>query len=333
MIYINKKLLTLGICALLLCVIFSGGCITQKEEENEEEGETEEILDYDHTDYTVSDCILPNVNDWLYQLQNIDLDAVGKTKFDLIVMDYSRDDSDENTFTKSEIEALKHSSGGNKVVISYISIGEAEDYRYYWNASWKDNPPSFLEAENPEWESNYKVRYWEKEWQDIILGSNNSYVDKIISAGFDGIYLDIIDAYEYFEEKGRTTAAREMVEFVITISQYCKVDKGQPNFIIVPQNGEELSVHQDYLDAVDGLGKEDLFYNGNDKQSMESVNCSIQLIDNFKKTGKIVLSVDYCIKTKTIDDYYSKSIEKGYIPYSTVRDLDKLTINLGHEPD
>lgn len=333
MVKVKKNIFSvISSCTLLLLIIFSSGCTTI-EEEKEEDGETEEIVDYDNKDYTVSNCILPDVNEWLYQLQNIDLDAIGKKKFDLIVMDYSRDGSDEYAFTKSEIEALKNSAGGNKVVISYISIGEAEDYRYYWKAFWKDNPPSFLEAENPEWESNYKVRYWEKEWQDIIFGSNSSYVDKIISAGFDGIYLDIIDAYEYFEEKGRTTAAREMVEFVRAISEYCKLDKGLPDFLIIPQNGEGLSVHQDYLDAVDGLGKEDLFYDGNDKQSMESVNFSIQLIDNFKKTGKIVLSVDYCTNTKTIDNYYSKSIEKGYIPYSTIRDLDKLTINLGHEPD
>jgi len=47
-------------------------------------------------------------------------------------MDYSKDGGDENAFTKFEIEALKSSFGGDKIVISYISIGEAEDYRYYW---------------------------------------------------------------------------------------------------------------------------------------------------------------------------------------------------------
>jgi cysteinyl-tRNA synthetase len=328
----KNRLCVIGICILLLLSIFSSGCTTT-EDENEEDEETDDIFDYDHTDYTISNNILSDVNDWLYQLQELDLDAIGKEKFDLIVMDYSEDGSDETAFTKPEIEALKSSPGGDKVMISYISIGEAEAYRYYWVSSWKENPPSFIESENPDWESNYKVRYWEQDWQDIIFGSNNSYIDKIISAGFDGIYLDIIDAYEYFEEKGRTTAAREMVEFVKAISQYCKLDKGLPDFFIIPQNGEGLSVHQDYLDAVDGLGKEDLFYDGNDRQSMEDVNYSIQLVDNFKKAGKIVLSVDYCTNTKTIDDYYSISIEKGYIPYSTGRDLDRLTINPGHEPD
>ena len=80
-----------------------------------------------------------------------------------------------------------------------MSIGEAEDYRYYWQADWSTNPPSWIEEENPDWEGNYIVKYWEQEWQDIIYGNDNSYLKKIVDAGFDGVYLDIIDAFEYFE--------------------------------------------------------------------------------------------------------------------------------------
>jgi hypothetical protein len=32
-------------------------------------------------------------NDFVYQLQRIDLQAIGNTKFDLVIMDYSRDGS------------------------------------------------------------------------------------------------------------------------------------------------------------------------------------------------------------------------------------------------
>jgi cysteinyl-tRNA synthetase len=85
------------------------------------------------------------------------------------------------------------------LVIAYLSIGEAEDYRYYWKPVWKTNPPSWLKAEDPNWEGNYVVAYWEKDWQNIIFGNSNAYLDKIIKDGFDGAYLDIIDAFEYFE--------------------------------------------------------------------------------------------------------------------------------------
>ena len=48
-------------------------------------------------------------NDFVYQLQRIDLTAMGKTKFDLVIMDYSRDGSDERRFTAPQIRTLKSS--------------------------------------------------------------------------------------------------------------------------------------------------------------------------------------------------------------------------------
>lgn len=133
------------------------------------------------------------------------LKAIKNTNYDLIIMDAY--DNDGNLFSKSDIKSLKtKANGGKRLVISYMSIGEAEDYRWYFNNSWvndgkpKSNAPSWLDKENPDWQGNYKVRYWDKNWQDIIYGNDKSYTKKILNAGFDGVYLDIIDAYEYYEE-------------------------------------------------------------------------------------------------------------------------------------
>jgi cysteinyl-tRNA synthetase len=43
--------------------------------------------------------------------------------------------------------------------------------------------------------------YWTKPWRDILFGTEEAYLDQILAAGFDGVYLDVIDAYEYFEEQ------------------------------------------------------------------------------------------------------------------------------------
>jgi cysteinyl-tRNA synthetase len=80
-----------------------------------------------------------------------------------------------------------------------MSVGEAEDYRYYWRSEWKKDPPGWLDEENPEWEGNYKVHYWDTEWHSILYRSEGAYIDRILDAGFDGVYLDLIDAYEYYE--------------------------------------------------------------------------------------------------------------------------------------
>ncbi len=127
------------------------------------------------------------------------INALSNTYYDLFIIDAF---FNGELLSPEDIEKLKRKpNGARRIVVAYMSIGEAEDYRYYWKDEWYQNPPDWLEEENPDWPGNYKVKYWNKEWQSIIFGSEDAYLDKILSVGFDGVYLDIIDAYEYFEEK------------------------------------------------------------------------------------------------------------------------------------
>lgn len=125
------------------------------------------------------------------------IDDVSSTNYDIILMDLYHN---EEAYTSDEISQLKiKDNNGSRLVIAYMSIGEAEDYRFYWDNSWNSKKPVWLDKENPDWAGNYKVRYWEQSWQEIIYGNDNSYLKNILSAGFDGVYLDIIDGFEYFE--------------------------------------------------------------------------------------------------------------------------------------
>lgn len=127
------------------------------------------------------------------------INAVTATNYDLLLMDLFI--SDNISFTAAEINQLKHkANGGKRMVICYMSVGEAEQYRYYWQSSWRNHPPAWLDKENPSWAGNFKVKYWDSAWQHIIYGNDASYLKKIIDAGFDGAYLDIIDAFEYYEK-------------------------------------------------------------------------------------------------------------------------------------
>jgi len=127
------------------------------------------------------------------------LNAIRNTNYDVLLIDAFHEG---DVLTADDIADLKSkANGGTRLVIAYMSIGEAEDYRYYWFNEWKSNPPSWLANENPNWHGNYKVRYWAPAWQEIIYGNDTSYLGKILDAGFNGVYLDIIDAFEYFEDR------------------------------------------------------------------------------------------------------------------------------------
>lgn len=121
------------------------------------------------------------------------------TNYDLIILDLF---FNEDTFTAEEIQQLKKKkNGGDRLVIAYMSIGEAEDYRYYWDETWNSNQPDWLVEENPHWAGNFKIAYWNEDWKNLIYRNENSYLSKIVNANFDGVYLDIIDAFQYFEAK------------------------------------------------------------------------------------------------------------------------------------
>ena len=130
------------------------------------------------------------------------INALKATNYDAFIIDLFFDDNNlgQVAYTLAEIDSLRTKpGGGSRLVIAYMSIGEAEDYRFYWNAAWANTPPLWLEGENPDWPGNYKVKYWDPAWQSVIYGNGASYLKKILDAGFDGVYLDIIDAFEYFE--------------------------------------------------------------------------------------------------------------------------------------
>jgi cysteinyl-tRNA synthetase, unknown class len=139
------------------------------------------------------------INPSNYNTKSDFIAAVTATNYDLLIMDLYF--TDGTPFTSAEINQLKNkANGGKRLIIAYLSIGEAENYRYYWQSNWNTSKPSWLDSENPNWAGNYKVRYWDAAWQNIIYGNNNSYLKKIIDANFDGAYLDIIDAFAYYEK-------------------------------------------------------------------------------------------------------------------------------------
>ncbi|MFX1452834.1 MAG: MJ1477/TM1410 family putative glycoside hydrolase, partial [Promethearchaeota archaeon] len=273
------------------------------------------FLKLNRTEFDINGTI---IDDWAYLLQNINMDEINNSKYDLIVIDYSSDGCEEGEFSSENVSYMKSIGNTKKFLISYLSIGEAEDYRFYWNSSWTVGNPIWLDAENPDWPGNYKVKYWYVGWQNIIF----EYLDRIILAGFDGIYMDIIDAYDYYNST-IPHADWLMMDFVINISQYAKSQVAE-NFTIFVQNADELLSNSTYLDNIDGIAREDVFYLEDEatddtwRQNAIS-NLSIALAAN-----KTVLVVDYPTPIDLIYDSYSKCVENGFLPYVAGLELDAL---------
>ena len=284
---------------------------------------------------------LQDVKSWLYQLQRMNIDSIAASSYDLVVMDYSSDGSADGEFTSSQIQQLKDTG---KIVLSYMSIGEAEDYRYYWQSAWTEGNPAWLGPTNPAWEGNYKVRYWMDGWKQIIMGSPDAYLDKIIEAGFDGIYLDIIDAYYFFGPEGdlpeNTNSANDMIQFVIEMADYASANCSCSNFYIFPQNGASIiddgsaDSSNNYLQKIHGIGAEDTYFFGDldENNPFDLQTYEHGLLKQFRDAGNLVISVDYVTEDAKVDNFYALAEADGFIPFATVRALDTLMINPGHFP-
>ncbi|HEX6426103.1 MAG TPA: endo alpha-1,4 polygalactosaminidase [Niastella sp.] len=127
------------------------------------------------------------------------LDALRATNFDVFILDGFFND-DDSALSAAEVQSLKiKANGGKRIVLAYVAVGHAEDYRGYWNPDWLTNPPAWLHiVEDPNWEGNYPVRYWMPEWKSIVYGNNTSYIKRFTNTGFDGAYLDTYD-YKYWD--------------------------------------------------------------------------------------------------------------------------------------
>jgi cysteinyl-tRNA synthetase len=200
---------------------------------------------------------LASIASWCCWLQAPDVDALVASPYAFVVVDYSRDGSAATELSAADVARLR---AAGKTALAYLSLGEAEDYRFYWDASWP-----FLADENPDWPGNYALAYWDDRWWTLAI---EPYLDRILAQGFEGLYLDRIDAYWWWHDARGLDArlcADRMVALVERVAAYARARAG-PGFVICPQNGLGIlddaspDARRRYLASIDAVGVEDLYY-------------------------------------------------------------------------
>ena len=272
---------------------------------------------------------LLEVDNWGYQLHHLDPEKVATSnQYDLLVVDYSRDGAESERFTPAEVERMKQRPNGRpRLILSYMSIGEAENYRYYWRPGWHQNTPSWLLSENKQWKGNFIVKFWDREWKRIVFEGAESYLKKIVDAGFDGVYLDRVDVYGEVE-KHNPNARRDMIVFVKEMA--AKARSFKPGFLVVPQNAESLLTDDSYLADIDGVGVEDLFYGvGGDgrRNSAQETGPRTENLRRARRAGKGIFIVEYLARQEDIERARAAimTAEPGFIPYVVApRDLGRM---------
>lgn len=260
---------------------------------------------------------------WYYRLDKIDVDQIAQSTADVLVIDYAKNGG-KDPLSKEDIARLKLKPDGKpRLVISYMSIGEAETYRWYWRDDWKgDDMPGWEVAENCAWPRAHMVRYWHDGWKDIIYAGRRPYIKRIIDAGFDGVYLDRVDVYEG-QTADRPTARDDMIDFVRDMAAVAR--KLKPGFLVIGQNAEDLLQDKRYRDIIDGLGKEDLLF-GHDgtgaRNKSSSIDWSMERIKLLQADYKPVFAVEYLTTKEAIAATTKELQTAGMVPTFQHRALD-----------
>jgi len=265
---------------------------------------------------------LASARSWHYQLDNIDVDRLAALPADVMVIDYAKQEG-KVPLSKADVARIKAGPDGRgRTVVAYLSVGEAEEYRFYWKEAWKSAAPDWLGEENCAWPKAHRVRYWLQGWKDINFAGPESYLGRIIAAGFDGVYLDRVDIFETYE-KERPAARREMIEYVRELARTAW--RAQPGFFIIPQNAESLLDDADYRSAVDGLGKESLLHGiaGTARRNTRGeIDWSAHLLGKLQLEGKPVFAVEYLLDSAHIAAAAREMRARALVPTFQTRALD-----------
>lgn len=281
---------------------------------------------------------LADVKSWGYQLRLIDPAQISASDLDLVVVDHAISAFRRfvRQFTVDEVRMMRsRANGGTRVVLSYLSIGEAERYRFYWQQDWYDPAlkPAWLGRLNPEWDGNYTVDFWDPNWQALVLGTPESYVERVIAQGFDGIYLDRADIFLEFA-KSMPDAEARMVTFLARIGEHAR--RLKPDFLVVMQNAEELLKHEAVRTAIDGIAKEDLYYGIDHREGRnpaDTVEWSTNDLRQAQRAGRKVLLVEYIDTPAKAADARRRAARDNFLLHITRRDLGQLTLSGPDQPE
>jgi cysteinyl-tRNA synthetase len=303
-------------------------------------------------------ALLKSAQTWMYQIQELDVEgavaALAATNYPLLVIEPGHNFNEWSYDTAAIINALRTiPGGGHRLILAYVDIGQAEDYRDYWGANWippgqPGGPfPSFLVSADPDgWSGNYPVAYWDPAWQALWLGPTGI-VTELANFGFDGIYMDWVEAYDDDDVIARATTdgkdpAAEMMAFIENLGAAGKAVIG--DFLVVPQNAPYLldADSSRYAAAIDGVAFEDTWFHGEgdagwddpgagdlrDRHSEPGWTTEDRLtqFQSYLDLGLSVFTCDYCISRSNACLVYREALKKGLRPLVTRVSLSRLTV-------
>jgi cysteinyl-tRNA synthetase, unknown class len=318
---------------------------------------------------TGSHIALHDIEHWLYLIDvNLEMETVAQieaSEHDMVVLDFIPSEANNTDYPMAQVVERLHNASHPKLVLAYIDIGQAENFRTYWQPNWEIGDPDWIVGGDPDgWEGNYPVAYWYDEWREIWLGEGGT-LNALLDAGFDGIYLDWVEAYSdenviSFAESEGVDPRQEMIWWVNDLAEFGRDQN--PDFIVIAQNATELAHSDDYVESIDAIAQEQVWFDGaadddppgdcplpRSEGEVETLayetslseacyDMYVQFPDSTlhvsseeylndlqlaQQKDLLIFTVDYAVETDNVTWVYDTSRSMGFVPFVGNRALDQ----------
>jgi cysteinyl-tRNA synthetase len=239
------------------------------------------------------------------------LDCLAAGGYDLAVIDLARD-AGSAYFTSNELRRLQ--APGTRV-LAYFEIGSLENFRPDFASLRRRHPDLFLN-EWSAWPGEYFVRYWDARWWDLAIRPR---IDRALTTGFDGVFLDSTGAFEEIDGElvpggSREALAERMADLIVAISAYGKASRA--GFMVFPNNSPQLQRYPGYVNAIDGIAMESLFFRRTGARCDQPYCASdLESARALRAARKIVLAIDYTDAPDEIADVCDRYRREGFVGY------------------
>ena len=176
---------------------------------------------------------------------------------DLVVLNF-----DPQAEAIADAVAQLQQAGKPRLVLAYLNVGQADPAQSYWQPDWEaGNPWWLIESKQQYANNNVPVAYWNDDYRHIWL-ADDGYLQAALEAGFDGIYVDGIEAYADeavidFSKNDGSDPQQEMIWLLGDMIDFVK--SRQPDFMVITHNAAGLMTQPEaayVLEGLDGLAQE-----------------------------------------------------------------------------
>ncbi len=266
-----------------------------------------------------------DVRSWVLQMEQKDLEDLSRCGKDLIVIDDLWDrlqwlkGEEPPSLTPSEVSRIQ--SQGS-LLVAQLSIGEAEEFRFYWKAEWPQVRPPWLRQPDPIWPGVHGVAFWDPAWQEILLGRPNGYLERLLAKGYDGVYLVGLQQWQLSRAE-RAEADQDLIDLIRGIA--ARGRELRPEFGVLLQDAGELLERPELLEAIDGACTQFVYHDlvGNPRHESNTIRLEAGL-KRLRQSGRLALALEYSMRPERVRFVKERAAALGVIPIFTTPELDRI---------